>query len=369
MDAFPRWLELFESSPRDQPEQMVLVETATRLHLRLIELDKLLMSCCQEQFTEEQRGFCISEIEGVARDIREIVDVLVDIKIKRERPDEFPAAERPTEKAGMLSLDHIRSVYTGIELLWQCSLKHFVEMHLPFYTEMDLLHPKALVLTKEAMTRISSIGTDMSDKDRWGIHTTITDVAFLYTFCNTMNKRFVRRVIAFQLLTSRLNPGWTEWCDAYCYRNEFYLLTVEFEVQGSELLDRSLHGLIDEECFRNYVVAVKSLIHMAGSTQCVWLMQMCGRLLGEFISTHRGLKFVLQGYLDGTLPTSTANPRWTLSINTGHDHDYMLLQEPFQTATPQWSKRRWPSRSPQFPQGCPKWTTLRVFALSYYNCF
>ena len=66
------------------------------------------------------------------------------------------------------------------------------------------------------------------------------------------------------------------------------------------MLRRGLTDTVDEECFRQFVLAVREIMHESGGAH-PWLLQDCGRLLSDYIMHNNGLKYVLQGYLDGGL--------------------------------------------------------------------
>lgn len=77
----------------------------------------------------------------------------------------------------------------------------------------------------------------------------------------------------------------------------------EHAAQSKEILRAGLANTVDEECFRQFVIAIRELMHESGGAH-PWLLQDCGRLLSEYIMFNDGLKYVLQGYLDGRLKLS-----------------------------------------------------------------
>lgn len=66
------------------------------------------------------------------------------------------------------------------------------------------------------------------------------------------------------------------------------------------MIRTAMDHTVDEECFRHFVTAVRELMQEGGEAPR-WLLQGCGRMLSDYITHSSGLKYVLQGYLDGKL--------------------------------------------------------------------
>lgn len=149
-------------------------------------------------------------IESTASRLRRIVDELSAIREAREQGGMAPSTvQKGSEVAGVLSLDHMRAVYTAIELLWSTALKPFAVERLPFLTasESRLNYPRTLVIRQNTLNNLSKTCLNLSESDIWNIYSIIFDVIFCPSFSSTMYKRFIKRIVLVHVLLSREESG------------------------------------------------------------------------------------------------------------------------------------------------------------------
>lgn len=185
----------------------MLSETADTLFRRLIAIQQgSSASAAEENLT--------SLISSVSADLSIIAGTLGNIWTARSAADaivttgtEESASMNGKAVAGILSLDHMRAVYTSIELLWLALLKPFVIQYLPFFVEQNLTYPRTLVLNQDAMKELLKESTITSNDDIWKYYNVLFDIVFCPSFSNTMYKRFVKRIIVLHVLVSNKIQG------------------------------------------------------------------------------------------------------------------------------------------------------------------
>ena len=69
-------------------------------------------------------------------------------------------------------------------------------------------------------------------------------------------------------------------------------------MKSALMLRKGLENSVEDETFRQLVLAIRDIMHECGSDY-KWLLDDCGRMLSDYIMNNNGLKYVLQGYLDG----------------------------------------------------------------------
>ena len=188
----------------------MLTDIATNLFKTLIDLQK--NTDAEDLFDKK------SIIASVSGALRLIVDTLNGICDKRDTSDLNVVSDstsskstptlKGTQVAGVLSLDHFRAVYTGIELLWSTSLLPYVTSSLLFYQEVNLTYPKTLVVSESTMSRVTAGTPSMTSlSDLWNVFCLIFDISFCPSFSHTMQKRFLKRLLIFKLLISHSDRG------------------------------------------------------------------------------------------------------------------------------------------------------------------
>lgn len=252
-------------------------------------------------------------LRAATADLRRIVDTLEELRTDKPAMaltaggDSNAAPKKGTEVAGVLSLDHMRAVYTAIEFLWQGVLRPEITSQLLFFKEENLMYPKTLVFKENTMASMINTPLLVDANERWTIYCVVFDVIFCTSFANTMQKRFTKRVLMYQLLTSNVSKGNKALHNStikFMHDVTFRSVGVERSDTCRELLWRAFSRTVDEECFRQFVLSIREIMHEAsvaasGGGSYQWLLQDCGKLLSEYIMSDGGLKYVLQGYLDG----------------------------------------------------------------------
>jgi hypothetical protein len=79
---------------------------------------------------------------------------------------------------------------------------------------------------------------------------------------------------------------------------------IAYFTDANQLLFHRLLCGFDEEGSREVVVSIRELMHCSSGVD-TFMVSQCGKLLSELIFTHKKLKIILQGYLDGKIMESS----------------------------------------------------------------
>lgn len=180
--------------------------TATCLFERLLEVHK----SCPIEPDQTYKDLLVAD---VSRDLKAIIDSLSALKTPLDSSSSLEREKAPlqgNEVVGALSMDHLRAVYTSIELLWRIALKPIIAQHVPGFKEDNLSYPKTLVFKQGTMDTLAApegISSSPSMLEAWALNRLVFDVIFVPTFSMTMQKRFIKRVLIFLLLAIHMNEG------------------------------------------------------------------------------------------------------------------------------------------------------------------
>jgi hypothetical protein len=107
----------------------------------------------------------------------------------------------------MLSVDHLRAVYTGAELIWKVCILPLVQIEYPSYTETDLVHPKSLIISSDNLKSIRVSDLPRNVLSCWSSFMTFFRISNCKSFSNMMFDRNARRIVLFAIIVSKVYPS------------------------------------------------------------------------------------------------------------------------------------------------------------------
>ena len=244
----------------------------------------------------------------VSVEVREILELAATL-LKESTHSNMSSSSTPRKMISnprapptVLSINHLRIVYTTIEVLWICGVKPLLGTILGGNFEWgEGPHPKSLLVTKESMAHLSkkcSAGFDLNQTMRYVrcIYSLVSNPLFL----TNMLPRNLRRLLVALLLMTKYDEILTE-------RRKRHMAPEEIDISYGHT-DRNIdeiivaaRSLLDIICFQsdNKTFVVSELrVATRGPS---WMRTAASEIFSKIILSDGGFECVLRAYLEGDL--------------------------------------------------------------------
>lgn len=224
-------------------------------------------------------------------ELREILNIAKDQNDSNMKNVVTPGKMIPNPIApkNLLSINHLRIVYTAIELLWVCGVLPFVWTMLgDSFDWGEGAHPKSLLLSSELLILLSNNDAFVADASLalqyvQCIHCLIS----VPLFSTNMLPRNLRRVLVALLVLTGPKPSVTE------SDNENKLIS-------RNEVPTSAKQLLNDICFHSdSKIFVVSELRIA-TRGPPWMRSAASDLFSRMLLSERGLEAVLRAYLEGS---------------------------------------------------------------------
>jgi hypothetical protein len=184
----------------------------------------------------------------------------------------------PPAPSTLLSINHLRIIYTSIELLWLCGVLPYLKTVLDETFDVgDALHPKSVLLTKDTLISLSNFDIIPSTSQVLCYTRCMYDLISNPVFSINMLPRNLRRVLVSLLILAKGEKISVE----------------ESSIQNTAIL------LLEEICFNssNKSFVISELRIAANGPP--WMRLKASDLFSHIILSKGGIEAVLQAYLEG----------------------------------------------------------------------
>ena len=244
----------------------------------------------------------------VSVEVREILELAATL-LKESTHSNMSSSSTPRKMISnprapptVLSINHLRIVYTTIEVLWICGVKPLLGTILGGNFEWgEGPHPKSLLVTKESMTHLSkkcSAGFDLNQTMRYVrcIYSLVSNPLFL----TNMLPRNLRRLLVALLLMTKYDEILTERRKRHMAPEEIDLSCGHTDRNIDEIIVAA-RSLLDIICFQsdNKTFVVSELrVATRGPS---WMRTAASEIFSKIILSDGGFECVLRAYLEGDL--------------------------------------------------------------------
>ena len=244
----------------------------------------------------------------VSVEVREILELAATL-LKESTHSNMSSSSTPRKMISnpqapptVLSINHLRIVYTTIEVLWICGVKPLLGTILGGNFEWgEGPHPKSLLVTKESMTHLSkkcSAGFDLNQTMRYVrcIYSLVSNPLFL----TNMLPRNLRRLLVALLLMTKYDEILTERRKRHMGPEEIDLSYGHTDRNIDEIIVAA-RSLLDIICFQsdNKTFVVSELrVATRGPS---WMRTAASEIFSKIILSDGGFECVLRAYLEGDL--------------------------------------------------------------------
>ena len=244
----------------------------------------------------------------VSVEVREILELAATL-LKESTHSNMSSSSTPRKMISnprapptVLSINHLRIVYTTIEVLWICGVKPLLGTILGGNFEWgEGPHPKSLLVTKESMTHLSkkcSAGFDLNQTMRYVrcIYSLVSNPLFL----TNMLPRNLRRLLVALLLMTKYDEILTERRKRHMAPEEIDLSYGHTDRNIDEIIVAA-RSLLDIICFQsdNKTFVVSELrVATRGPS---WMRTAASEIFSKIILSDGGFECVLRAYLEGDL--------------------------------------------------------------------
>ena len=244
----------------------------------------------------------------VSVEVREILELAATL-LKESTHSNMSSSSTPRKMISnprapptVLSINHLRIVYTTIEVLWICGVKPLLGTILGGNFEWgEGPHPKSLLVTKESMAHLSkkcSAGFDLNQTMRYVrcIYSLVSNPLFL----TNMLPRNLRRLLVALLLMTKYDEILTERRKRHMGPEEIDLSYGHTDRNIDEIIVAA-RSLLDIICFQSdnktFVVSELRLATRGPS----WMRTAASEIFSKIILSDGGFECVLRAYLEGDL--------------------------------------------------------------------
>ena len=242
----------------------------------------------------------------VGREIREILEVAASLieESNHSNNKSLPAPRKmvsnPQAPPTVLSINHLRIVYTTIELLWLCGVQPFLGTILGDNFEWgEAPHPKSLLLTKESMILLSKTCNSGEDLNQIMcylrcIHSLVSSPLF----STNMLPRNLRRLLVALLVLAKSDIALSERCKLRLVLNSHDMnhSTTMCDLNEVSILAKDL---LESICFqsddKSFVISELRVASRGPS----WMRCAASELFSRIILSDNGFESVLRAYLQG----------------------------------------------------------------------
>ena len=244
----------------------------------------------------------------VSVEVREILELAATL-LKESTHSNMSSSSTPRKMISnprapptVLSINHLRIVYTTIEVLWICGVKPLLGTILGGNFEWgEGPHPKSLLVTKESMAHLSkkcSAGFDLNQTMRYVrcIYSLVSNPLFL----TNMLPRNLRRLLVALLLMTKYDEILTERRKRHMAPEEIDLSYGHTDRNIDEIIVAA-RSLLDIICFQsdNKTFVVSELrVATRGPS---WMRTAASEIFSKIILSDGGFECVLRAYLEGDL--------------------------------------------------------------------
>ena len=244
----------------------------------------------------------------VSVEVREILELAATL-LKESTHSNMSSSSTPRKMISnprapptVLSINHLRIVYTTIEVLWICGVKPLLGTILGGNFEWgEGPHPKSLLVTKESMAHLSkkcSAGFDLNQTMRYVrcIYSLVSNPLFL----TNMLPRNLRRLLVALLLMTKYDEILTERRKRHMGPEEIDLSYGHTDRNIDEIIVAA-RSLLDIICFQsdNKTFVVSELrVATRGPS---WMRTAASEIFSKIILSDGGFECVLRAYLEGDL--------------------------------------------------------------------
>ena len=244
----------------------------------------------------------------VSVEVREILELAATL-LKESTHSNMSSSSTPRKMISnpqapptVLSINHLRIVYTTIEVLWICGVKPLLGTILGGNFEWgEGPHPKSLLVTKESMAHLSkkcSAGFDLNQTMRYVrcIYSLVSNPLFL----TNMLPRNLRRLLVALLLMTKYDEILTERRKRHMAPEEIDLSCGHTDRNIDEIIVAA-RSLLDIICFQsdNKTFVVSELrVATRGPS---WMRTAASEIFSKIILSDGGFECVLRAYLEGDL--------------------------------------------------------------------
>lgn len=208
----------------------------------------------------------------------------------------------PIAPPTVLSINHLRIVYTSIELLWVCGVQPTLEGVLTnSFNWGEAPHPKSLLISKEVICSLSKKDDIILDNSKILLYCQcIYSLISNSLFSANMLPRNLKRVLIALLVLSRRSAVSTDQVDS---ENEVTGTSCFIDIYGPavppDLSRNQAEKLLNDICFnKKYKMLVISELRIA-TRGPQWMRTVASDLFSRVILSDLGLEAVLRAYLEG----------------------------------------------------------------------
>jgi hypothetical protein len=217
-------------------------------------------------------------VEDHLQEILSISESLTKESIDNPKKNILKMIPNPPAPATLLSINHLRVIYTSIELLWVCGILPYLKTKVDETFDFgDALHPKSVLLTKDTLTSLSNFEIIPNTCQILCYTRCMYNLLSNPVFSINMLPRNLRRVLVSLLVLSKeeKNPSQVS------------------SIQSTAIL------LLEEICFRssNKSFVISEL--RVAATGPPWMRLRASDLFSHIILSKGGIEAVLQAYLEG----------------------------------------------------------------------
>ena len=209
----------------------------------------------------------------------------------------------PPAPPTVLSINHLRIMYTAVELIWMCGVEPYMRTILnEKFNWGQVLHPKSLLIAKDLMTLLLLKNTVTNDTNQilqylQCIHNVISNSLFSTTMLPRNLRRLLIALIA--LSTSNGKISINQMNESNTSENTDSNLD-SYTIQPQSDISTIATEMLEKICFQteNKSFVVSELRIAAQGPH--WMKTAAGGLFLRLILSERGVECVLRAYLDGT---------------------------------------------------------------------
>lgn len=249
------------------------------------------------QIVDAQLPKVLNTVETLTNKLLNPIDSITRIPIVHPKMHPNPPAP-PT----LLNINHLRIVYTSIELLWVCKILPYISTTLGnTFDWSDTIYPKSLLINKDSLSKLSFIPLNNSNQTLKYIqcmHSLIINPVFS---SNMLSRNLKRVLIALLVLSREEDINHNNQLNSLPlsnYTSDQCTTNIE-NIYFIKQIDISAKQLLYEVCFNssNKTFVVSEL--RGASKGPKWIISHAGKLFSEIILSEFGLQAVLKAYLEG----------------------------------------------------------------------
>lgn len=309
--------EIFYEELLNCPGQMSLQSAVERLGLAIHDVCKNVQTESDEMATvfsvnnapssnnvepiiNHRKGHSQSEFldQLIKKEINEILEIISSINKEVETSSDkvnpiYPKMiVNPVAPPNVLSINHLRIVYTTIEIIWVSGIQPFVEVELgETFDWCEAPHPKSLLISKENLKSISKVeGVELNSSNTLKYCQCINSFISSSLFSANMLPRNLKRLLTATLILSKSNRRQA--------RAKILELSDDTLLEPSSDSVLALQLMTDICLNSSFKSLVVSELRIATKGPR-WMRSAAGEWFNRILLSDLGFEAVLKAYLEG----------------------------------------------------------------------